>query len=48
MIFVTGSNEPATLLRIATDHAHAVLIKPVSEHQLIVSVNDALDRPVAA
>ena len=31
VIFITGSNEPATMDRIRLDHPAAVLIKPVSE-----------------
>jgi CheY-like chemotaxis protein len=34
VIFVTGSREPATLARIACDHAAAVLFKPISDWQL--------------
>ena len=32
--FVTGSNEPPTLDRIAQDHPHRVLIKPINTGQL--------------
>jgi DNA-binding NarL/FixJ family response regulator len=34
VIFITGSQDPATIERIKLDHPSAVLIKPVSEVQL--------------
>ena len=34
IIYITGSSEPASLERIATDHPHRVLIKPISEREL--------------
>ncbi|MGA0604264.1 response regulator [Caulobacter sp. KR2-114] len=42
VIFITGSQEPATLARINTDHPSAVLIKPVAEPLLRRTVNAAL------
>jgi AmiR/NasT family two-component response regulator len=44
IVFVTGSTEPGTMARIATDHAQAVLFKPVSEQQLRETVLQALGR----
>ncbi|WAP71339.1 response regulator [Jiella pelagia] len=34
IIYITGSNEPASLARISADHPHQVLIKPVVERDL--------------
>lgn len=34
VIYVTGSNEPATLERISQNHPYRVLIKPVTPDQL--------------
>jgi CheY-like chemotaxis protein len=42
VIFITGSQEPETLHRIALDHPTAVLIKPVSDHLLKATVIEAL------
>ena len=42
MIFVTGSQEPETLARIALDHPAAILIKPVADHLLKAAVNAAM------
>lgn len=42
VIFVTGSREPATMARIAMDHPHALLFKPISDHQLRAAVTHAL------
>jgi CheY-like chemotaxis protein len=42
VIFITGSQEPATIARIRLDHPAAVLIKPVADHVLITTVNKAL------
>ena len=42
VIFITGSREPATVARIAADHPHAVLYKPVSQGQLAVAVAAAM------
>lgn len=42
VIFVTGSREPATIERIATDHPAATLFKPVSSQQLRRVVADTM------
>ena len=42
MIFITGSNEPSTMARIQEDHPSAVLIKPISDRQLRVAVEQAM------
>lgn len=42
MIFITGSNEPSTMARIQEDHPTAVLIKPITERQLRVAVEQAM------
>jgi DNA-binding NarL/FixJ family response regulator len=34
IIFITGSNEPATLQRIELDHPYRVLIKPIDPDEL--------------
>ena len=47
MIFITGSQEPQTLARIALDHPVAVLIKPVADHVLKAAVTDALNSMTA-
>ncbi len=44
VIFITGSREPATLARIALDHALTVLFKPVTARQLQTAI-DAVMRP---
>lgn len=41
-IFLTGSREPATLARIALDHASAVLFKPVADAPLRAAIEMAL------
>jgi DNA-binding NarL/FixJ family response regulator len=43
IIFITGSQEPETMARIALDHPTAVLIKPVADHLLKATVSDALN-----
>lgn len=43
VIFITGSQEPATLARIDLDHPTAVLIKPVNQIQFTQTVQDALE-----
>jgi DNA-binding NarL/FixJ family response regulator len=48
MIFVTGSNEPATLARIRTDHPSGVLIKPVSDRQLRTAIEAAIGEGAVA
>ena len=42
VIFITGSQEPETLARIALDHPAAVLIKPVADHLLKATVAQTL------
>ena len=42
VIFVTGSSEPATVARIASDHPFAVLFKPVSSGKLWTSLEAAM------
>ncbi len=42
IIFVTGSQEPATVARINEDHPSAILFKPVSFKQLKKAMFDAL------
>jgi two-component system, response regulator PdtaR len=42
VIFITGSQEPETIARIRQDHPAAVLIKPVADHLLKTTVNEAL------
>ncbi len=49
VIFITGSQDPSTIVRINLDHPFAVLIKPVSEGQLRRTIDDAIGlEPVAA
>ena len=38
VIFITGSREPTNLERIATDHAAAVLFKPLAANELRLTV----------
>jgi DNA-binding NarL/FixJ family response regulator len=42
MIFITGSSEPRTRVRIELDHPTATLFKPVSDRQLRGAIEDAL------
>ena len=42
IIFITGSREQKTIDRISQDHPFATLFKPVSEHQLQATVNEAM------
>jgi len=42
IIFITGSREESTQVRIAMDHPAAVLFKPISSLQLRRAVDDAL------
>jgi DNA-binding NarL/FixJ family response regulator len=42
VIFVTGSNEPATIARISKDHPSGVLFKTVTERQLSRAIEAAL------
>jgi CheY-like chemotaxis protein len=42
VIFVTGSREPATLVRIEQDHPVAILFKPLFGRQLQTAVEQAL------
>ena len=42
VIFITGSNEPSTLARIALDHPSSVLIKPVTEDQVRQAIEKAM------
>jgi DNA-binding NarL/FixJ family response regulator len=42
VVFITGSQEPATRSRIDLDHPAAVLIKPVSDRMLKSAVMSAL------
>jgi two-component system, response regulator PdtaR len=42
VIFITGSQEPKTLARIQQDHPTAVLFKPMSERQLKITIEAAL------
>jgi DNA-binding NarL/FixJ family response regulator len=42
VIFITGSQEPKTLARIHLDHPTAVLFKPMSERQLKITIEAAL------
>lgn len=42
VIFITGSQESDSLARIRTDHPCAILIKPVSSHQLRDAITAAL------
>lgn len=34
IVYITGSREPATIMRINTDHPAAILIKPISFEEL--------------
>lgn len=43
VIFITGSQEPATLARIHLDHPAAILLKPVHQRLLTDTVRAALD-----
>ncbi|WP_297506725.1 response regulator [uncultured Caulobacter sp.] len=38
VIFITGSREPATLTRIQSDHPAGILFKPISEGQLVSTI----------
>ncbi len=42
VIFVTGSRDPSTVVRIHTDHPHAILFKPVSNQQLCDTIFAAI------
>lgn len=42
VIFITGSREPATLSRIASDHATSVVFKPFSGFGLRTAIEAAL------
>jgi two-component system, response regulator PdtaR len=42
IIFLTGSREQQTLMRIQQGHPTAVLFKPVSQHQLQTAVEAAM------
>jgi DNA-binding NarL/FixJ family response regulator len=50
VIFITGSQDPATVVRIRTDHPSAILFKPVSDQQLRTAIDAAigLDQPASA
>lgn len=41
VIFITGSQEPATLKRISLDHPAGLLFKPISVYQLRCAIDDA-------
>jgi CheY-like chemotaxis protein len=43
VIFITGSKELATTIRIQLDHPTAVLFKPVSDRQLQIAVRAAME-----
>lgn len=43
VIFITGSQEPATLARIHLDHPAAVLLKPVHQRLFTDTVRTVLD-----
>ena len=42
IIFITGSREESTQVRIAMDHPTAILFKPISSQQLQRAVDEAL------
>jgi len=42
VIFITGSQDPNTVIRINTDHPHAILFKPVSAKQLRTAIDAAI------
>lgn len=42
VIFITGSQDPRTVVRIHRDHPFAVLFKPVSELQLRATIDAAI------
>ena len=42
VLFITGSREPATLVRIQSDHPAGILFKPVSDLQFKAAVAQAL------
>ena len=42
VVFITGSREPATLVRIQADHPAGILFKPVSDLQFRAAVAAAL------
>ncbi|MET0430496.1 MAG: response regulator [Microvirga sp.] len=44
VIFITGSREPSTIERINSDHPFAILFKPISDEQLIMTIEAALDQ----
>jgi len=50
VIFITGSQDPSTVVRIRTDHPSAILFKPVSDLQLRTAIDAAigLDPPGAS
>jgi DNA-binding NarL/FixJ family response regulator len=42
VIFITGSQDPSTVVRIRLDHPEAILFKPVSDLQLRTAVKAAI------
>ena len=42
VIFITGSQDPNTVVRIRTDHPSAILFKPVSAAQLRAAIDAAI------
>lgn len=42
VIFITGSQDPSTVVRIRTDHPSAILFKPISNPQLRAAINEAI------
>ena len=47
VIFITGSQEPSTMMRIRTDHPCAILFKPISSQQLRAAIDAAIGLDVA-
>lgn len=44
IVFITGSREPATLMRIENGHPAGVLFKPVAESQLVATIRGLLEQ----
>ncbi len=42
VIFITGSQDPSTVVRISQDHPSAILFKPVSNLQLRTAIEAAI------
>ncbi len=47
VIFITGSQDPSTVVRIRQDHPSGILFKPVSNLQLRNAIDAAIGLPAA-